>query len=115
MSRSRNGVQPQPVGFAWIGGLVRGFFALDVLRQAGQQPIYGTGVTRTLAERGYWLPKAKVYPILKSLEAAELLERSDCVIDGKRRKCYRATTRGRQALARARRQVIELRDELITG
>lgn len=111
----KDDVRPDPVGFEWIGGLLRGFVALDLLRQAGQQPIYGTGVIRTLAERGHWLPEAKVYPILKSLEAAELLELRDRVVDGKRRKYYRATTRGREALVRARRQLIELRDEFIIG
>ena len=92
--------------------LMLGFVRIHLLYHASIEPIYGSGISAELASHGYKLSWGTLYPLLHSLEAEGLLTREDRVVDGKVRKYYRATPRGRRALDEARRRALDLVAEI---
>lgn len=96
-----------------IRNLLHGFMKVHVLHHAEQAPIYGAEMLEELAGHGYRVSPGTLYPLLHALEHDGLLERHERVVQGRRRKYYRATTAGRAALAAARAKVRELADEVL--
>lgn len=75
---------------------------LAVLDQA---PVHGYAVIERLRERsagGFDLPEGTVYPALHRLERAGLLHATWTTAEGRRRKTYSVTRKGRTALERRR-------------
>ncbi len=100
-------------GFAADRELYSGFIRLHVLHHASEQPIFGLGMAEELARHGYRISPGTLYPLLHGLEAKGYLRSSEHR-DGKSlRKVYRATPRGRHALAAAKIRVRELLRELM--
>ena len=66
-----------------------------------------------LAEHGYRISPGSLYPTLHKMEAEGLLRSSQQVIDGRVRRSYRATTKGRQTLESAKDQLRELVREVL--
>jgi PadR family transcriptional regulator len=95
--------------------LYSGLIRLHVLHHAVEEPIFGLGMAEELARHGYHISPGTLYPLLHSLEKKGYL-RSSTERNGKSfRKVYRATPRGRRALAAAKSKVKELFRELIEG
>ena len=92
--------------------LMLGFVKVHVLHHATIQPIYGSGFSAELSKHGYRLSWGTLYPLLHSLETEGLLDREERIVDGKVRKYYKITKRGRAALAEARRKALELVNEI---
>jgi PadR family transcriptional regulator PadR len=92
--------------------LLLGFVKIHILHHASREPIYGAGITAELGRHGYRLSPGTLYPLLHTLEAAELIVREDRVVDGKVRKYYRTTELGHTAFEQARLKVLELVDEI---
>jgi PadR family transcriptional regulator PadR len=92
--------------------LMLGFVKVHVLHHAAGEAIYGSGISAELSRHGYRLSWGTLYPLLHSLEAEGLLDREERVVDGKVRKYYEITDRGRSALAEARRKALELVEEI---
>lgn len=91
-----------------LSGLVR----LHILYHAVQEPIYGVAIIEELKRHGYRLSPGTLYPILHSMEERGYLK-SGVAREGRQsRRTYRATARGRRALANAREKVRELFGEL---
>jgi PadR family transcriptional regulator PadR len=95
--------------------LMLGFVKVHVLHHAALQPIYGSGISAELSRHGYRLSWGTLYPLLHSLEADGLLVREERTVEGKVRKYYEITERGRAALAEARRKALELVNEITEG
>jgi PadR family transcriptional regulator len=93
--------------------LFLGFVKVHLLYHASQEPIYGSGISAELERHGYRLSPGTLYPVLHSLDDANLLEREDRVVGGKVRKYYRATPLGERALEEARSKILELVDEIM--
>jgi PadR family transcriptional regulator len=75
---------------------------LSVLDEA---PLHGYAVIERLRERsagGFDLPEGTVYPALHRLERAGLLGATWTTAEGRRRKTYALTRKGRAALDRRR-------------
>jgi PadR family transcriptional regulator, regulatory protein PadR len=75
---------------------------LAVLEKA---PVHGYAVIEQLRERSagdFDLPEGTVYPALHRLERSGLLRSSWSTVDGRRRKTYALTRKGRTALDRRR-------------
>lgn len=75
---------------------------LAVLDEA---PVHGYAVIERLRERsagGFDLPEGTVYPALHRLERAGLLRATWSTAEGRRRKTYALTRKGRTALDRRR-------------
>jgi DNA-binding PadR family transcriptional regulator len=91
------------------GGLIR----LHVLHHAAKEPVYGLAMIEELGRHGYRLSPGTLYPILHGLEAKGYLRSRKEGIGRTARRLYRATPRGRRALAAAREKVRELFGELL--
>jgi PadR family transcriptional regulator PadR len=90
------------------GGLVR----LHILYHASKGPVFGLGIIEELRRHGYELSAGTLYPMLHSMEEKGYLRSTSRVVDGKSRRNYTITTRGRRALSAAKEKVSELFGEL---
>lgn len=88
------------------------FVRLHILHHAVRAPVFGVGLMRELRRHGYRLGPGTLYPILHALEAEGYLTRLARVEDGRRRKYYSATARGRRLLEAGRARAAELMREL---
>lgn len=83
--------------------LYSGLIRLHILHHAVEAPIFGLGMQEELARHGYRISPGTLYPLLNGLEKKGYL-RSWEERDGKsRRRLFRATPKGRQALKAARK------------
>jgi PadR family transcriptional regulator, regulatory protein PadR len=90
-------------------GLVR----LHALHHAAHEPIFGMGLIKELARHGYRLGPGTIYPLLHSMERRGWLHSKPLLVGKRKRRTYRATRAGREALKKAREQVRELLEELL--
>ncbi len=89
-----------------------GLIRLHILHHAAHEPIFGLGMIHELARHGYRLSAGTLYPVLHSLENGGYLRSRNRLVDGRRRRIYRATPAGRRALVEARAKVKELFGEM---
>ncbi|KZE67142.1 PadR family transcriptional regulator [Fictibacillus phosphorivorans] len=92
--------------------LFLGFIQIHILHHALEHPIYGVWMLEELREHGYNISTGTLYPILHSMEADGLLVREDKKVEGKIRKYYSATDKGKFILAEARTKAYELFKEI---
>lgn len=90
-----------------------GFVRLHILHHAVLEPIYGVEMIAELGRHGYKLSPGTLYPILHDLAESGYLISEDDVVDGKRRKNYRATKKGEKLLHEARAKLRELFREVV--
>ena len=90
------------------------FIKLHVLHHASQQAVYGLWLIEELGEHGYRVSPGTLYPLLHSLEQANLLQSFNELHDGKIRRYYKITPDGRRQLKRAKLQLIELMREILS-
>lgn len=90
-----------------------GFVRLHILHHAVQETIYGAEMIEELGRHGYKLSPGTLYPILHDLEQAGYLTSADDVVDGKRRKNYRATRKGEKLLREGQEKLRELFREVV--
>jgi PadR family transcriptional regulator, regulatory protein PadR len=89
-----------------------GFIRIHILHHASKGPIYGLWLIEELGHHGYKLSPGTLYPILHKLERAEFLKSYSQLVDGKIRKYYKITSKGKKILAEARKKVQELIEEI---
>ena len=93
--------------------LYSGLIRLHILYHAVKAPIFGLGMAEELARHGYKISPGTLYPLLNGLQKKGYL-RSWEERDGRtRRRLFRATPKGRQALRAAQQRVRELFSELV--
>ena len=90
-----------------------GFIRLHVLYHAAKEPVYGAEITEELVRHGYRISQGTLYPTLHLLEALGYLRSRTQLVQGRRRKYYRATAAGRRVLKEARGKLQELVAEVI--
>ncbi len=66
-----------------------------------------------LARHGYRISPGSLYPTLHKMEAEGLLRSSQQVVDGRVRRSYVATAKGRRVLESTKRQLRELAREVL--
>jgi PadR family transcriptional regulator len=93
--------------------LYSGLIRLHVLHHACQEPIFGAGIIEELARHGYRLSPGTLYPLLHGMEEKGYLRSSEEDSGRQPRRVYRATPKGRKALAGAKEKVRELFSELL--
>lgn len=82
-------------------GALKGHLDLLVLSVLHNAPAHGYAVIHRLAEHSggaFDLPEGTIYPALYRLERTGLLTSDESVVDGRRRRVYRLTPTGEQAL-----------------
>ncbi|MEC3882525.1 PadR family transcriptional regulator [Halobacillus sp. HZG1] len=97
--------------------MLRDFFLgsikIHILYHASIEPIYGAFLMEELASHGYEISPGTLYPTLNQLHKDALLEKYEEKVEGKIRKYYVITDKGRQVLAEGREQVRELAEEIL--
>ncbi len=81
--------------------LIRGHLDLLILAILGAGPAHGYGVIQSLAQRSggdFDMPEGTVYPALHRLEASGLIASDWDAASGRKRRLYRLTDDGAQAL-----------------
>jgi len=91
-----------------------GFIKIHILHHATNQPVYGLLLIEELSRHGYKLSPGTLYPILHSLEKEKYLKCHQKTIEGKKRKYYKTTPKGKKALIEAKEKIKELIKEVIT-
>ncbi len=90
----------------------QGAVAVHVLHHAAEGDVHGAWLAEELARHGHRLSPGTLYPLLHRLEDQGLLAGHDQVVDGRVLRRYRATPKGRKALAEIRHVVAELAAEV---
>jgi len=88
------------------------FIELHVLHHAAERPIYGLWLIEELGEHGYKISPGTLYPMLHSMEKSGLLKNRDVLTNGRIRKYYSITSKGRRHLLKGKRQIGELVNEI---
>jgi PadR family transcriptional regulator PadR len=86
---------------------LKGHLDLLLLAAVEHEPLHGYGIVQELRDRSsgaFDLAEGTVYPALYRLERAGLLESAWSTKTARRRRLYRLTRRGRNALAEEREQ-----------
>lgn len=92
--------------------LLVGFVRMHILHHAAEGDVYGQWMIDELAHHGYKLSAGTLYPMLHGMEEKGYLK-SYVKRSGKTyRRFYRATPRGRKALAVVRARLDELFNEV---
>ncbi len=84
----------------------RGHLDLLLLGAVAKEPLHGYGIVeaiREASEGAFDLGEGTVYPALYRLEAAGLLASDASTVNGRKRRTYRLTARGRRDLAAQKR------------
>ncbi len=89
-----------------------GLIRMHVLVHASHEPIFGLAMMAELKHHGYRIGPGTLYPLLHGLERSGLLKSAPDNGGGRRRRVYRITRSGRNALDKARAKVDELHREL---
>ncbi|UOQ95693.1 PadR family transcriptional regulator [Halobacillus shinanisalinarum] len=97
--------------------MLRDFFLgsikIHILYHADVEPIYGVFLMEELASHGYEISPGTLYPTLNSLHKNGLLHKYEETVNGKVRKYYKITDKGRLTLEEGRQQVRELAHEVL--
>jgi DNA-binding PadR family transcriptional regulator len=96
-----------------VQDFTRGAVQVHVMYHACEGDVHGAGLIDELSRHGYRLSPGTVYPMLHRLEAAGLVRSREVVVDGRRRRLYRATPLGRRAFRACRAAVDELACEVL--
>jgi DNA-binding PadR family transcriptional regulator len=93
--------------------LYSGLIRLHVLYHAAKEPIFGLGMMQELRRHGYRIGPGTLYPLLHGLQIKGYLKSKTEIVQGKARRAYRITPRGKRELAQARTKVAELFNEIL--
>jgi PadR family transcriptional regulator PadR len=92
--------------------LFLGFIQIHILHHAKEHPIFGLWMLEELREHGYNISSGTLYPIFHSMETDGLLDKEEKNVEGKIRKYYRITEKGKGILIEARKKAYELFKEI---
>jgi PadR family transcriptional regulator, regulatory protein PadR len=92
---------------------LHGMVKLFVLQQAGQGPVYGGALSKSLHTLGYEISPGSLYPLLHSLTQEKLLRCHIQMVKGRMRKYYELTEGGRSCLTAVREELAGLVKEVV--
>jgi len=92
---------------------LRGAVRLHILHHAASGEIHGAWMARELASHGYRISPGSLYPTLHKMEIDGLVRSQARVVDGRARRGYVATAKGRRELEQAKTQLRELAEEIL--
>ncbi|UCH88180.1 MAG: helix-turn-helix transcriptional regulator [Thermoplasmata archaeon] len=90
-----------------------GFIRIHILYHASEEPVYGQEMITELKRHGYNISPGTMYPVLHDLENAKYLKSASRNVNGKLRRYYTATRKGKQVLAEARNRIKDLVGEVM--
>ncbi len=92
----------------YVRDLFRSFTRIHIISFASRDDVYGLAIQRKLTEYGYPVSPGILYPLLHELEDRGLLESRWEKIQGKARRYYSITEKGRQFLSYMKPFIVEL-------
>jgi DNA-binding PadR family transcriptional regulator len=92
---------------------VHGAIEVHALHHADEGAVHGAWLAAELARHGYRVSPGTLYPLLHRLETDGLLASRKHVVEGRARRAYAITAKGRRALTQLRRAVEELAEEVL--
>ena len=92
--------------------LKRGTLVLGVLSQL-KEPLYGYSLVNTLHEKGLEIDKNTLYPLLRRLEAQELLASEWNVEESRPRRYYKLNEKGQDVLNQLAEEWVKLNQTII--
>jgi DNA-binding PadR family transcriptional regulator len=92
---------------------LRGAVRLHILHHAAQGEVHGAWMAKELAHHGYRISPGSLYPTLHKMETEGLIRSRQQVVDGRARRSYVATAKGRRTLESTKCQLRELADEVL--
>ena len=94
--------------------ILLGLIRAHILHHADSaEGIYGSWMMCELEGHGYSISPGTLYPILHGLKKDGAVDVEEVLVDGKIRKVYRITDKGREALKRMKGFVRELSEEVL--
>ena len=91
--------------------LFLGFIKVHILHHANKEQIYGQEFYEEIQLHGYQTSYGTLYPIFHKLEEQGYLKSANKNVNGKVRRYYNITARGRKILEKAKTQAKELVEE----
>jgi DNA-binding PadR family transcriptional regulator len=92
---------------------LRGAVRLHILHHAARAPVHGAWMAEELARHGYAISPGSLYPTLHKMEGEGLLRSRREVVEGRTRRVYLATGKGRRDLRETIVQLRELASEVL--
>jgi DNA-binding PadR family transcriptional regulator len=92
---------------------LRGAVRLHILHHAAHDAIHGAWISEELAHHGYKISPGSLYPTLHKMEEEGLLRSRTEVVEGRARRSYVATAKGRRDLKETITQLRELAREVL--
>jgi DNA-binding PadR family transcriptional regulator len=89
-----------------------GFIKIHILHHAGQERIYGKEFHEELNRHGYNVSFGTIYPVFHKLEKSGYLVSEKEKVNGRIRKYYSITNKGKSALNSTRKMAEELFREI---
>lgn len=94
--------------------ILLGFIRVHILHHASEnEGIYGVWMMEELERHGYKISPGTLYPILHEMEKNGVLSVERVNVNGKIRKVYKVTKKGRKTLDGLKKFVAELSEEVI--
>ena len=94
-------------------GVFLAFVRVHVLHHAAEGKIFGLEMIEELRHHGYSIGPGTLYPILHNLENTGCLRSKEEIVNGKRRKNYTATAKGKRILEELRNKIREMVREVL--
>ncbi len=94
-------------------GVFLAFVRVHILHHAAEGHIFGLEMIEELRHHGYSIGPGTLYPILHKLESEGCLRSKQAVVNGKQRKNYIATAKGKRVLVELRKKIRELVHEVL--
>jgi len=94
-------------------GVFLAFVRVHVLHHAAEGKIFGLEMIEELRHHGYSIGPGTLYPILHNLENTGCLRSKEEIVNGKRRKNYTATAKGKRILEELRIKIREMVREVL--
>ena len=95
--------------------ILLGFIRVHILHHATvDNGIYGVEMIKELERHGYRISPGTMYPTLHEMKQNKLLNDEKKNVEGKIRKIYRVTEKGKQILDNLKKFIIELSEEVIS-
>ncbi len=92
---------------------LRGAVRLHILHHAAHGTVHGAWMAGELARHGYRISPGSLYPTLHRMQAEGFLRSHTEIVDGRTRRSYVATAKGRRTLEATKRQLRELATEVL--
>lgn len=89
------------------------FMRIHILHHAKKEAFFGLWMIEELKSHGYEISSGTIYPILHSMEDDDILKSEEKTIDGKVRKYYSLTKKGKKVLTEVKLKTKELSEEIL--